>query len=52
MMGLYDPAEPLDRLIKKLEKGRQFAQAGGKTIADTMMVYKWINILAHTSMLN
>ena len=25
MMGTYDPAQPLSRLIKKLEKGKDFA---------------------------
>ena len=29
MMGTYDPMEPFVRLIEQLEKGREFAQAGG-----------------------
>ena len=52
MMGTYTPAEPLARLIEKLEKGREFAREGGQTIADNMMVSKGITILAHMKMLN
>ena len=51
-MGTYDPAEPLALLIKKLERGREFACAGGKTIADAMMVLKGITLLAHMAMFN
>ena len=31
-MEPYDPAEPLARLIKKLEKGREFVREGGQTV--------------------
>ena len=46
IMGPYDHGEPLNQLIEQLEKGREFAQAGEQTIADTMMVSKEINLLA------
>ena len=45
MMGTYDPAEPLSLLMKQLEKGRQFACAGGQAIASSMMVSKGITVL-------
>ena len=51
-MGPYDPAETLPRLIKKLEKGREFTQSGGQTITYAMMVSKGINLLAQTAMFN
>ena len=46
MMGTYEPTEPLTRLFDQLEKGREFARAGGKTIYDATMVSKGINLLA------
>ena len=52
MMGSYDPVEPLSRLIKQLEKGRDFALEGEQKIADVMMVSKGITLLAHTAMFN
>ena len=50
MMGTYDLAEPLYRLIEKLEKGRELEKSGGQTIVDAMMVSKGNILLAHTSM--
>ena len=38
MMGPYNPAEPLARLIEQLEKGGYFERAGGQTISDAMMI--------------
>ena len=52
IMGPYDHAEPLAQWIKKLEKGRELARAGGQTIADAMMVSKGITLLAHMTMFN
>ena len=52
MMGPYNPAESLDRLIEHLEKGRQFAHAGGKTIAEAMMVSKGITFMEQTVTFN
>ena len=52
MMGLYNSAKPLAQLIEQLEWGRELMQAGGKTIADTMMVSKGIIPLAQTGILN
>ena len=46
MIGTYDPAKPLSRLIEKLKKGRELAHAGGKTISNMMMVSRGITILA------
>ena len=51
-MGPYDPAEPLACLIDKLEKGGEFMYEGGQKIADSMMVSKWITILAQISKFN
>ena len=52
MMGPYGPAEPLARLIQQLEKGREFARAGGQTISDAMMMSKGITLLAQTRLFN
>ena len=52
MMGPYHPAEPLARLAKQLEKGKEFAQAGGQAISDSMVVSKGITILAQMEMFN
>ena len=52
MMGPYNPTEPLTRLIEKLEKGREIAQAGGHTIADAIMVSKGITLLTQTEIFN
>ena len=52
MIRPYDPAEPLARLIKKLEKGRDFAKSEGKTGADDILVFKGITLLAQTEILN
>ena len=38
IMGPYDPDEPLARLIKKLEKVREFARAGGQMIYKAMKI--------------
>ena len=46
MMGPYDPAEPLARLIEQLEKEREFARAGGQKIFDAMMMSKGVTLLA------
>ena len=52
MMGPYEPAEPLARLIEQLEKGGEFAHAGGQTILEAMMVSKGITLLSHTTNFN
>ena len=52
MMETYDPAEPLARLIEKLEKRKEFASAGGQTISNTTMVSKGITLLAQTDIFN
>ena len=52
MMGTYDPAEPLSLMIKQLEKGIEFACAGGWTISNSMMVSKGITILEQTATIN
>ena len=52
MMGPYDPAEPLARIIEQLEKGREFSRAGGQTISDAMMMSKGITLLAQTGIFN
>ena len=46
MMGPCDPAETLSQLTQQFEKGREFEQAGGQTIENTMMVSKGITLLA------
>ena len=46
MMGVYDPLEPLTRLIEQLEKGLKFAKSGGQTISDAMMMSKGIALMA------
>ena len=51
-MGTYKPAEPLSRLIEKLETGREFVHAGGQKISSTTMVSKGITLLAQTSNFN
>ena len=45
MMGPDDPAEPLSHLIEKLEKGIEFACAGGQTTYKSIMVFKGITLL-------
>ena len=52
MMGTYDPTESLARLIEQLEKGRSFAQAGGQTVSDVMIMSKGIRLLSHTGIFN
>ena len=52
MIGVYDPSEPPNRLIYQLEKGREFSRAGGKTIADAMMVSKGITVLEKMATVN
>ena len=52
MMGPYDPAEPLSRLIEKLEKGREFARSVWQTISDAMMVSEGITLLVQTTVFN
>ena len=46
IMGPYDPAEPLVRLIEHSEKGREFAGAGDQIISNAMMMSKLITLLA------
>ena len=52
MMRMYNPDKPLVQLIEQLEKGQEFARAGGKTIANAMMVSKEINVLTQTMVFN
>ena len=52
MMGPYNPAEPLSWLVKRLETGVEFAQAGGKKIDDAMMVSKGITPVAQMTSFN
>ena len=52
MMGPYDPAEPLARLIEKLGTGREFTCAGGKMIPDAMVVSKGIALFAYKATFN
>ena len=52
MMGPYDPAEPIARLIEQLEKGREFTSAGVQTISDAIMMSKVITLLAQTVIFN
>ena len=52
MMGPYNTAEPLDRIIEQLEKGRQFVRAGGHTIYDTMGMSKRITLFAQRGIFN
>ena len=49
MMGPYDSAEPLSRLIDKLKKRRVFARAGSQTIVYAIMASKVITLLAETA---
>ena len=52
MMGPYDPAKSLAQLIEQLEKGREFARAGGQKISYAMMISKGITFLAKTENFN
>ena len=52
MMGPYNPAEPLARLIEQLEKGRKFSRAGGQTISDALIMSKGITLLDQTGIFN
>ena len=52
MMGTYNSAEPFARLIKILEKGREFTQAGVQTISSAMMMSKRMTLLAQTGVFN
>ena len=52
MMGLCEPVEPLSHLIEKLEKGREFACAGGQTTYESIMVFKCITLLAQMATFN
>ena len=52
MMETYEPEEPLAQMIKELEKGGEFASAGGQTISNVVMVSKWITLLVQTSTFN
>ena len=52
MMGPYDPAEPLTRLIDQLKKGSEFARAVGQKIANVIMVSKGIALLEQTDKFN
>ena len=52
MMGPYNPAEPLARLIEQLERGREFKRAEGQKISDAMMMSKGITFLGQTGIFN
>ena len=52
IMGPYDPTEPLARLIKKLEKGREFSCVGGQMIDNSVMVSTVITNLSQTATFN
>ena len=45
MMGPYNPAEPLARLINQLKKVREFTREGGQMITYLMMTLKGITPL-------
>ena len=49
-MGPYNPVEPIARLIKQSENGRELPQTGGQTLSELVMVFKGIIILARTAM--
>ena len=51
-MGPYDLVESQAQLIDKLEKRREFARGRGQLVADAMMVYKGITLLAQKSTFN
>ena len=50
MMGPYKPLEPLAQLIEKLEKGREFARAGGQTTSKAVIVSKGVTLLDQMAM--
>ena len=52
VMGPYNPSKPLFQLIEKLEKGREFAQAGGYTISNANIMSKDITLLTQTGVFN
>ena len=52
IMGPYNPAEPLARIIEQLEKWREFARAGGQKISGAMMMSKGIALLAQKVIFN
>ena len=52
IMGSYNSAEPLARLIKQLEKGRESAISGCQIISDAMMMSKGNTLLAQTGIFN
>ena len=52
MMGPYDPAKTLARLIEQLEKGRELSRSGSQTIYDAMMISKGITLMAQKGNFN
>ena len=52
IMGPYNPVEPLDQLIKQVEKGREFARSRDQKISDAMMTSKGITLMAQTGNFN
>ena len=52
MMGLYDPAKSLARLINQLQTNLLISRAGRMIISDTMMMPKGITLLAQTATFN
>ena len=52
IMGPYDPAEPLARIIEQLEKGRELLRSGGQKISDDMMMSRGITLLAQMGVFN
>ena len=51
-MGPYEPSEPLYQMIEQFNNGKEFARAGGQTIADAIMVSKGITLLSQTTTFN
>ena len=51
-MDHYDPVELLEKRIEQLEKGKEFARAEEKIIADAVMVSKSITLLEQTDTFN
>ena len=52
IVGPYNPAESLERLINQLKKGWEFVRAGFQKIPNSMMVSKGITFLEQTATFN
>ena len=52
IMGPYNPAESLDRLVEQLGKGIEFNRAAGQKIFNAIMMSKVISVLAKTGIFN